>query len=144
MYYAQFRGKLSNSKKELIPASLFHLREADILIGDWHSFLVRSPSWHTSVSPLFPLGRHQHRHSKFPQKSPTKRHSKFPLVALILTLKVPPELFWISKHSKFPPKCYISRHSKFPLKTFALVDTQSSPWELAHPDTQSSPWTFLH
>ena len=25
---------------------------ADILIGDWHSFLVRSPSWHTSVSPL--------------------------------------------------------------------------------------------
>ena len=52
MYYAQFCGKLSNSQKELIPASLFHLREADILIGDWHSFLVWSPSWHTSVLPL--------------------------------------------------------------------------------------------
>ena len=52
MYYAQFRGKLSNSKKELILASLFHLREADILLGDWHSCLVRSLSWHTSVSPL--------------------------------------------------------------------------------------------
>ena len=35
VYYAQFPGKLSIlKKKELIPASLFHLRVADILIGD--------------------------------------------------------------------------------------------------------------
>ena len=27
---------------------------ADIFIGDWHSFLVRSKSWHISVSPLLP------------------------------------------------------------------------------------------
>ena len=33
MYYAQFRGKLSNSKKELILATLFHLHLADILHG---------------------------------------------------------------------------------------------------------------
>ena len=37
--------------KELIPAT-FNIICSWHIIGDWHSFLVRSPSWHSSVSPL--------------------------------------------------------------------------------------------
>ena len=35
-----------------IKASLFNLRVADIIIRDWHIFLIQSWSWHTCVLPL--------------------------------------------------------------------------------------------
>ena len=45
------QGHNKNHCKELIPAT-FNIICSWHIIGDWHSFLVRSPSWHSSVSPL--------------------------------------------------------------------------------------------
>ena len=45
--------------KELNPAT-FNIICSWHIIGDWHSFLVRSPSWHSSVSPLLQTNKQTH------------------------------------------------------------------------------------
>ena len=54
--------------KELIPAT-FNIICSWHIIGDWHSFLVRSPSWHSSVSPLLQTNKQTNKtYSKHLQK----------------------------------------------------------------------------